>query len=656
MSIAERDTYPSGRTPPAETAAAIDDGGTAPGGDARRTGRHDGRHDDLHNGRDPARPGTMLTAPDLTSAAALLARLAAAGRDAPESVVLSRDAVVQTARTLQQLQTAIDNIPAPIFSKDIDGVYGACNKAFEAYVGVGRGDIIGRTVHEIWPAELADVYAEADRAALAAGGSQIYDAQVRYADGSVHDVTFYKGVFTDDRGRPQGLAGAILDITDRRALEAKLRALADSDPLTGLANRALFSRRLDEAAARADADHRPAVLLIDLDDFKLINDNLGHDAGDRLLVAAAEVVRRSVRDADTVARLGGDEFAVLMEDARADEVEPLVRRILTALAGPADSHPLAVRASIGVAYGRAGERGADLLRHADIALYAAKDRGKGECVFYRPDMKARVVEQAALLDGLRHALAGNQLHLEYQPIVTIDGGALVAVEALVRWRHPTRGPVPPGDFIPVAEHGGLIVPIGRWILERACEQAGHWQRTAAPHAPFATHVNVSAHQLRAPGFVDDVRNALAATGLDPAGLVVEITETAMADDAAAVEALRAVRGLGVRVALDDFGTGQSSLGVLASCPVDLIKVDKSFVDHITGSDRHAAVARAVLGLAGTLGIEAVAEGVENAAQARCLYDMGYRHAQGFHFARPISGHGVDRLLTGTRSARFGTGG
>ncbi|SDY88907.1 PAS domain S-box-containing protein/diguanylate cyclase (GGDEF) domain-containing protein [Micromonospora pattaloongensis] len=585
----------------------------------------------------------VVAAAEPATAEAALEQLHAAGFTGQIGVLSTATDLTQTARTLQQLQTAIDNIPAPIFSKDADGVYGACNRAFEEYVGVPRDQIIGRTVHEIWRPELAEVYAAADRALIEAGGSQIYEAQVRYADGSVRDVTFYKGVFTDERGRVQGLSGALLDITERRALETELQRLADRDPLTGAANRALFSRQLEAAAARDDAGPAPAVLLIDLDDFKMVNDTLGHDVGDKLLVATTELLHRTVRAGDVVARLGGDEFAVLLEGLPAGEVDVLVRRILATLGEPvvAAGHALTVAASVGVAYARPGDRGTDLLRNADIALYVAKDAGKGQAAVYRPGMKARVAEQAALLDGLRQAVTGHQLHVEYQPIVRLADGRVTGVEALARWRHPVRGPVSPEVFIPVAERTGLIVPLGRSVLAQACRQASRWQRGGSP---FATHVNVSAHQLRDPDFVVDLQKVLAETGLAPAGLVIEITETAMADDPQLMDTLRAIRALGVHVGLDDFGTGQSSLGILASCPVDLIKVDKSFVDRVTLDDRRAAVASAILRMADALDLHAIVEGVESAAQAQRLHDMGYRQAQGFHFARPLPPRAVDRLL------------
>ncbi|NJC64854.1 EAL domain-containing protein [Planosporangium flavigriseum] len=588
----------------------------------------------------------VVAAPELDTATTALAQLAMAGFNGASSVLLTGTGAVQNARTLQQLQVAIDNIPAPIFSKDADGVYGACNRAFETFVGVPREKIIGRTVHDLWSSDLAAMYDKADRALMEAGGTQIYDGQVRYADGSVRDVTFYKAVFTDDQGTARGQSGAILDITERRALEAKLRTLADSDPLTGAANRASFARRLDEAAAHADTDQPPAVLLIDLDDFKIVNDTLGHDIGDKLLVAVSELLRQNVRELGLVARLGGDEFAVLTENLRADDVDLLVQRILAALTPPvlAADHPLVVRASIGVAYGRPGDRGADLLRNADIALYVAKDSGKGQYAYYRSGMKTRVVEQATLLNGLRQALNERQLHLEYQPIVRLSDGAVIGVEALARWRDPTRGVVPPARFIPIAERSGLILPLGRWVLDQACRDASRWQRLDPVREQFTMHVNVSAHQLREPTFTADLHKALTDAGLNPAALVIELTETAMTDDPATVETVHAIRELGVRIALDDFGTGQSSLAILASCPVDVIKIDKSFVDQITGSDRHAAVARTVVQLANSLGMETVAEGVESAVQARHLHTMGYRQAQGFHFARPLVPDAVDLLL------------
>ncbi|BCY07490.1 bifunctional diguanylate cyclase/phosphodiesterase [Actinoplanes sp. L3-i22] len=563
----------------------------------------------------------VVAADDLAGAVAKLEQLRATGFDGVAEVLLAADAVQQAAHTTHQLQTAIDNIPAPIFSKDAGGVYGACNTAFEAYVGVSRDRIIGRTVHGIWSKDLADVYAAADRALFDAGGKQVYDAAVVYADGSRHEVTFYKGVLTDEHGAVTGLSGAMLDITERRVLERRLQELADTDPLTGAANRALFTRRVDEAVARP-GDCPPAVLLIDLDDFKGINDTLGHEVGDHFLIAVTGVLRDALADGGLVARLGGDEFAVLLEDRAEARIEQVVRRVVAALARPVEAagHPLTPRASIGVARGRA-----DLLRHADIALYAAKDGGKSRCVHYRPGMRTRVIDHAATLTALRRALADDRLTLHYQPVVRLGDRTVTGVEALVRWTDPARGPVPPAEFLPVAERSGLIVPLGEWVLRAACRDGGQ--------APM-TYVNVSARELRETGFADRVATALAISGLAPDRLVIEVTEAAM-DDAAALAGLHRIRDLGARIALDDFGIGRASVALLAEVPVAVVKVHRSFTERITENGRHTAVARALARLADDLGIDAVAKGVETAAQARRLQEIGYRHAQGFHIGRPL---------------------
>ena len=599
--------------------------------------------------RGDLRPEHVVLYVDEPSAAATaFTQLDAAGFTGSLSVLLPRTGVDRYVRTLQQLQTAIDNIPAPIFSKDSGGVYGACNKAFEEYVGISRDKIIGRTVHEIWPPSLAGVYAAADQALIAAGGSQIYEARVRYADGSLHDVTFYKGAFTDDQGGVQGLAGAILDITERRLLETKLRELAERDPLTGAANRALFTRRLEEASGRAAEEKPPAVLLIDLDDFKIVNDTLGHDAGDRLLIAVTDLLRHNVRTEDTVARLGGDEFAVLLENVPEPALDPLVERILAAFVQPvsAGGWPLTVRASIGVAHGRRGDSGADLLRGADIALYLAKEQGKGQCARFRPGMKVAILEQAELLDGLGQALArnGEQLHVAYQPIFKIDDGSVTGVEALARWRRSDGGSAPAGVFVPVAERSGLIIPLGQWVRERAYREADGWRSLGEDIGRPDIHVNVSVQELRQPGFLDEAQRMLTTVGLEPNRLVIEIVEAALSGDAVIARNLHGIRDLGVRIALDEFGAGPGSLAVLADAPVDVVKVGKSLLDQVTESDRHARVAGAVPGLAESLGIEVIAKGVETASQARLLHELGYRFAQGFYYARPLSAEDVRLVL------------
>jgi diguanylate cyclase len=431
-----------------------------------------------------------------------------------------------------------------------------------------------------------------------------------------------------------------------RQHELDLRYQASHDALTRLANRQLFGERVQAALAAAHPDPGPAVLLVDLDDFKTVNDTLGHAVGDGLLVAVAERLRHCVRPGDTVARLGGDEFAVLLEGARTDAVVEVAERILASLGRPvlAHGHKLLIQASIGVANARSGEDAGELLRNADVAMYAAKERGKGGYVCYAAGMDAGILKQAELGAELRQALDGGQLHLVYQPIVRLPDGRIVGAEALLRWRHPTRGPVPPAEFIPTAERTGLIVPLGREVLRQACRQAAVWRRAHGDAAPATISVNVAARQLQEPGFAGEVAGALREAGLAPQRLVVEATETAVLKGGQVLATLHALHDLGVRLALDDFGTGQSSLGLLRTCPVDILKLDKSFVDGVTGAEQQAAVAAAVARMAQALGLDVVAEGIETGAQAQRLWELGYRLGQGFNFARPLAADELGRLL------------
>ncbi len=438
------------------------------------------------------------------------------------------------------------------------------------------------------------------------------------------------------------MSGFVLQV-QRQARQ--LEDLALRDPLTGLANRRVFEERL-AAAVAAGAGHSPQVAVLDLNGFKDVNDRLGHSVGDRLLVVVATRLARSVREGDLVARLGGDEFAVLLPDAHFTVMDAIAERMATTLRRPieADGHQLLVSASIGSADGTGLDRPGELLRRADLAMYAAKEAGGARHRRYTRDLDRRAGEEAKLGAELRTALDAGQFQVVYQPIVSLPLGRTVAVEALVRWQHPQRGPVGPAEFIPVAEHNGLIVELGAWILRTACAQAAAWRRELGDAAPERMSVNVSARQLAEPGFAGLVADTLAATGLAAHQLVVEVTETAVFGGGQAVQAVQDLHELGVQIALDDFGTGHSSLGLLQTVPVDILKVDKSFVDTITMAGRHAVIATALIQVAGGLGLQAVAEGVETAEQAAELHRLGYRLAQGYHFGRPVAVPGFAAAL------------
>jgi diguanylate cyclase len=431
---------------------------------------------------------------------------------------------------------------------------------------------------------------------------------------------------------------------DNRRLLDRLDHGATHDALTQLPNRRLFHERLHRALADPGGSTL-SVALIDLDDFKVVNDNLGHETGDALLIAVAQRLTNCVQTSDTVARLGGDEFVVIFNGVDAEAAVGATERILAALTPPvvAEGHELLIRASIGIADGHPGSDSSELLRQADIAMYAAKNLGGSRFMRYEANMAGAVANHAQLGAELRQAIIDEQFYLLYQPIVNLDGGGrLTGVEALVRWAHPVRGAIPPIDFIPLAERSGLIVPLGRWVVREACRQFAAWSAEHGDAAPAVLNVNVSARELREPGFADDVAAALRETGMSSRRLVLEVTETTIFELGGSVTNLTTLREMGVRVALDDFGTGQSTLTQLQNCPVDELKLDQSFTQAEVNGE--PTIAAAVLQLARVLGLHVVAEGVETPQQADRLRQIGYQAAQGYHFARPMPAAQISDML------------
>ncbi|MEX2247861.1 MAG: EAL domain-containing protein [Dehalococcoidia bacterium] len=449
-----------------------------------------------------------------------------------------------------------------------------------------------------------------------------------------------------------GLVLNVRDMTERKQLEEQLRHQALHDPLTKLANRTRFADRLDHALTRrARSLGHVAVLFMDLDDFKGINDGLGHTAGDLLLAQVAERVTQCVRPEDTVARLGGDEFAILLEDITSiDDATAVADRVLEAfqVAFDLEGKDVAIRASVGIAT-TAGESPADagsLLRDADIAMYVAKSHGKGRYQIFETSMQTSMVERLELLADLPRAVERDEFVLHYQPIFLLQGGGLFGVEALVRWQHPRRGLLPPGDFIQLAEESGAILPIGRWVLTQACRQAFQWQSMfAATDEPWTMSVNVSVRQLEQASFVDEVARTLAETGLEPRRLILEITETVMMHDInLTLKRLRDLKALGIGLAIDDFGTGYSSLSYLRQFPFDLLKIDKSFIDDLGTIINKKELTKAIIELGKSLDLELVAEGIERGEQLSRLQSMECELGQGFLFAKPMEGAEVEKLL------------
>jgi diguanylate cyclase (GGDEF)-like protein/PAS domain S-box-containing protein len=447
----------------------------------------------------------------------------------------------------------------------------------------------------------------------------------------------------------RGLVLNIRDISERMELERELSHRAFHDSLTGLPNRALFSDRVDHALARAVRDQHPAaVLLVDMDGFKAVNDTLGHTLGDKLLVGMSERLRGCVRPGDTVARLGADEFAILVENSAFDEATGVAERITAVLRQPfsVDGSDIFASASIGIAARESDTQTREMLmRNADAALYVAKQRGKGSHEFFESSMHGNVLSVMGLRTELRRATEMNEFVLFYQPIVDITTRAVTGFEALLRWNHPSRGMIPPLDFIPLAEETGLIVPIGRWALRDACAQLAEWREAFPQHHGLTLSVNLSARQLQDPGFAQEVSHILAETRVPASALVLEVTESVLVNEVdAVIDELNALHNLGVRIAIDDFGTGYSSLNYLRRLPRDIVKIDRSFVADAGSHAGDRGFMEAIMQLLATLDVEIVAEGIEGPEQLAYVAALGCRLAQGYYFHRPMNSEALTQVL------------
>jgi diguanylate cyclase (GGDEF)-like protein len=451
-----------------------------------------------------------------------------------------------------------------------------------------------------------------------------------------------------------GIVLTTRDVSERREFEEQLSHQAFHDSLTGLANRVLFRDRVTHALERQERDQRPvSVLFMDLDDFKTINDSLGHAAGDVLLGEVGERIREILRAPDTAARLGGDEFAVLLEDS-GDGIgaADVADRLIHSLDAPfhLENKEVFVRASIGIAVAEPGDHEIDdveaLMRNADVAMYMAKERGKNRYQMFEPEMHETALRRLELKADLQRALEHGEFILNYQPVIELDSGRISGVEALIRWIHPERGLVPPLDFIPLAEETGLIVQIGRWVLREACAYAAGLHERFPSDDPLHMAVNLSAKQLARADIVDDIRTIMQETGIDPSSLILEITESVMmADMDLSIARLTELKALGVQIAIDDFGTGYSSLNYVRRFPVDILKVDKSFIDGVSDGGESSALTAAVIELAGILNLKPVAEGIERVDQLERLLELHCALGQGFYFAKPLESGTLEEMLT-----------
>ncbi len=486
------------------------------------------------------------------------------------------------------------------------------------------------------------------QARLAGGAPATIRARLRHADGR----WCYVETVAENRFEDPSVEGLVLnmrDVSERKTFEDELRHQALHDALTGLANRTLFENRLRQSlAVNLRARRSLAVLFVDLDDFKTINDSLGHRVGDVILKGVATRVESLVRASDTAARLGGDEFAVLLEPLEgSDEAHRIAGRILDALSDPlvVDEHELRLTASVGIAFSDGSVEADELLRNADMAMYAAKESGKDAVHTFAETMHQRALKRLELRAELQRALANREFELDYQPIVSLQTRRTVGVEALVRWQHPTRGRLAPDQFVALAEETGLIVSMGRWILEEACTQARQWELALNSEQPLCVSVNVSIRQLHEHDFPQVVAGVLARTALEHSSLVLEITESLFADDQeATIRQLLALKQLGLRIAIDDFGTGYSALSQLQQLPIDILKIDKSFIERLRGDSQKAELVQGIINLGNSLHLDVIAEGIEQLQQADQLRAMRARLGQGFLFSRPTPPEAVLALL------------
>ncbi|HET7202460.1 MAG TPA: EAL domain-containing protein [Steroidobacteraceae bacterium] len=561
--------------------------------------------------------------------------------------VISRDDAIlreQRAAGLVEARYAslIRNAADVIMIADADGQLRFASPAAERTLGIHPDDLVGRHLPDLWTDGNRDRMATfvADVAAAPRGRVE-GPVEINVEHGDRRGTLECVGTNLVDDPAIAGLALNLRDVSERKALEEQLRKLAFHDPLTLLANRSLFWNRVEHALSLAHRSRQHvAVMFLDLDDFKHVNDSLGHDAGDRLLQAAAQRLVKSTRPSDTVARLGGDEFAILLEGIRDEgDVERITGPITASFNRPLrlDGRETEMTASIGVACSRPGDDAEQLLRNADIAMYNAKAAGKARFVLFQSHMQEQLHDRLRLEQDIDLALARGEFFVEYQPVVDLTSRELLGVEALVRWRHPQRGVVMPGEFIHVAEESGRIIELGRQVLVGACSQVRAWSDSLAHGQGLRVAINVSGRHLQHGDLVSDVRHALEVSGLEPGNLVIELTEsTIMQNTDVNLDRFRELKALGVRLAIDDFGVGYSSLSYLHRFPIDILKIDRAFVSRMTEQDGGPELARAVVMLGTTLGLETVAEGIENEDQVQSLLGLGCVAGQGFLFANACS--------------------
>jgi diguanylate cyclase (GGDEF)-like protein/PAS domain S-box-containing protein len=571
----------------------------------------------------------------------------------------------RTLETLREsenrFRSVVESANDAIILTDYQGKIFSWNKSAQTIFGYAQSEILGKSLSVLFPPSYHHNSGNDNESdpLLASGllhpgskaieltgltqGGHEFPLEISLSSWKTAEGIFYSGI--------------IRDITERKTLEDQLMHQALHDPLTKLANRVLFRNRVEHALQRVERHRAPlAVLFLDLDNFKTVNDTLGHAAGDELLLSVAERLQACLRTSDTAARLGGDEFAILIENTTNTDGAVLVAERIKDILHSSFSicgNEVFVGTSIGIATTVTGSENPDeLLRNADTAMYMAKNQGKNRYVVFENEMHEALIKRVRLEADLRQAIEREEFVLHYQPIVDLRSERMIGMEALVRWNHPERGLIPPLEFIPVAEETNLIVPLGRWILDEACRQASAWQTQYNGESWLSITVNISGRQFQQNTFVKTVAATLAKSGLAPHSLILEITEnTVLGNTEAMSKKLREIKDLGVRLAIDDFGTGYSSLGYLQRFPVDILKIDKSFIDKIDHGKEGAAVARAIITMGENLHLKTIAEGIETPEQIAALQNLGCELGQGYHFAKPLNKEDMNRFLSKANLAR-----
>jgi len=589
------------------------------------------------------------------------ARLSKQAREGVETLVAQVALALESAGRAEELherqsaerfQSLVQNSSDVIVLLAPDLTIRYLTPSVERVLGYAEDELVGRRLGELLQPDEVERLGGffADVCAIPATPMP-RDLSLRRKDGTVVQL---ESVFNNllDVANVDGVVVTARDVTERRALEDQLAYQAFHDSLTGLANRALFTERITHAIERGTRRRNLfAVLFVDLDDFKTVNDSLGHAAGDELLVTVAQRIRASIRPEDTCARLGGDEFAVMIESvADAEGAITVARRILETMAQPfvIAGSDVSVQGSVGIALGSGGQTASEVMRSADLAMYRAKSEGKGTFALYEPSMHELVLERLGLKADLQRAVVAEEFDVHYQPIVALQSGGVVGVEALVRWKHPERGLVLPGEFIGLAEETGVILPLGRHVLNEACRQVASWRQRG--HSGLGISVNLSAKQLASRQLPFEVADALAGSSLDASALTLEITESTLLDNQIVIGRLDELKRIGVRIAIDDFGTGYSSLNYLRRFPVDTLKIAKAFIDDLGTNDEQDRLVAAILRLGSTMGLETIAEGIEREQQLDRLRSLKCRYGQGFLYSRPVPAEQLDSVLVSARVA------